>query len=103
MIVEGKKLTAFDAMEAVMNLSDMYEANNSKKTVSFRFSGTLNTMEFYFSEWGLFDLTTNSHFYVHLDNMTSGDNFLDVFEVIQKEMDEMAKIEKEREQCNSEL
>ena len=38
MIIEGRKLTAFDAMEAAINLSEMYIVRNSKKSVNFRYS-----------------------------------------------------------------
>ena len=36
MIIEGRKLTAFDAMEAAINLSEMYITRNTHKVVNFR-------------------------------------------------------------------
>ena len=51
MIVEGKKITAFDAMEAAIRLSETYHANRAKEFVNFRFSGIIDAVEFKFGKF----------------------------------------------------
>ncbi len=97
MIVEGKKLTAFDAMEAVIRLSDIYKANNAKEFVTFRFSGITEAIEVEFGKFEGFECEITKNYKVYLNELTFGDSFSDVFTKIEKEMDKMAKIEKEKE------
>ncbi len=96
MIVEGKKITAFDAMEAVMRLSETYHKNKAKEFASFRFSGITDIVEFHFGKFEGFECEIHNTYFVYLDELTCGDSFSDVFEKIEKELDRMAEIEKEK-------
>ena len=95
MIVEGKKLTAFDAMEAAMNLSGIYMVHNRKESVTFRFSQALESVCFEFGKWNDYEFEITKKFCVPLDDSTHGDSFSDVFDMIEKELDRMAELEKE--------
>ncbi len=95
MIVEGKKLTAFDAMEAAMRLSGIYMVHNRKESITFRYSQSLESVCFEFGNWNGFDFEITKIFRIPLDDSTAGDSFSDVFNMIEKELDRMAEIEKE--------
>lgn len=89
MIVEGKKLTAFDLMEACVNLSDAYKVNNPRKFVNFRFSGIRNALNIDFGEWNGFEIVNESIFSIQLDDLSIGNSFSEVFLKIEKEMEEL--------------
>lgn len=95
MIVEGKKITAFDAMEAAMNLSGIYMVHNRKESVTFRYSQPLESVCFEFGKWNGYEFEITKKFCVPLDDLTNGDSFSDVFDMIEKELDRMAELEKE--------
>lgn len=95
MIVEGKKLTAFDAMEAAIRLSETYHANRAKEFVTFRFHGNTDTIEFTFGKFEGFECEIIKQYRVYLDELTCGYSFSDVFDMIEKELDRIAEIEKE--------
>lgn len=87
MIVEGKKNTAFDLMEAVMELSDIYHRNNSSKSVSIFYTGDCEAFDV-----TLFDDDKRGHrqfvesVTVYLDEKEFGGTFEQAFELIEKEM-----------------
>lgn len=91
MIDEGKKITAFDAMEAVMRLSDLYHLARDKKNVDFRFSSSLNAVFFTFGHWEMFDYIIDKQFEIQIDNFNFGDSFSDLFLFIEKEMDRVVE------------
>lgn len=97
MIVEGKRLTAFDVMEAVMKLSDVYHENGAKEFVSFKFSGITEILEVNFGRWVGFECDITKMYRVHLDEIIYENSFSDVFEEIEKELDRMSEIKKEKE------
>lgn len=85
MIDEGKKLTAFDAMEAAMELSNIYRKKDKDKFVSFRFSGICESVDFNFGKFdgtGLKDRVDITVFFEDDDEET----FADVFRKIEEEM-----------------
>lgn len=93
MIDEGKKLTAFDAMEAAMRLSDMYHLTKDREDVDFRFNSTCtgNMMVFTFGHWEMFDYIIDKQFEIQIDNFNFGDSFSDLFLFIEKEMDRVVE------------
>ncbi len=92
MIIEGRKLTAFDAMEAAMNLSEMYIARNTHKVVNFRWSQSMEAVIFEFGKWEGFEFNATDHYAVYLDDTTSaGCTFAEVFNKINEEMGKMLK------------
>lgn len=95
MIVEGKKITAFDAMEAVIRLSETYHANRAKEFVTFYFYGHTEVFECDFGKFEGFECEIIKSFHVYLNELTCGDSFSDVFNMIEKELDRMAELEKE--------
>lgn len=95
MIVEGKKLTAFDAMEAAIRLSETYRANRAKEFVTFHFHGHTEAFEVDFGKFESYECEIIKSFHVYLNELTCGDSFSDVFDMIEKELDRMAEIEKE--------
>lgn len=97
MIVEGKRLTAFDVMEAVIKLSDVYHENGAKEFVSFKFSGITEILEVNFGRWVGFECDITKMYRVHLDEIIYENSFSDVFEEIEKELDRMSEIKKEKE------
>ena len=93
MIIEGKKLTAFDAMEAAINLSEAYMAHNTHKTVNFRWSQAMEAVIFEFGYWDKFDFNLTDHYVVYLDKTTRvGNTFKELFEKIVEEQQEIEKI-----------
>ena len=89
MIVEGKKLTAFDAMEAAMELSGLYLLHRTHEIANFRYSTDLKAVVFDFCYWEDREgYIPKASFTVFLDNETEGgDSFSDVFEFINEEKD----------------
>ena len=93
MISEGMKLTAFDAMEAAMELSGLYIVNNLHEIANFRYSTDLEAVEFMFCYWkdreGYIE---KASFTIFLDGETEGgDSFSDLFEFINEEKDRFNK------------
>lgn len=92
MIIEGKKLTAFDAMEAAINLSEAYMAHNTHKTVNFRWSQAMEAVIFEFGYWEGFDYNSTDHYTIYLDNTTSaGNTFAELFDKLNEEIEKMLK------------
>lgn len=92
MIIEGRKLTAFDAMEAAINLSEMYIARNTHKVVNFRWSQSMEAVIFEFGKWEGFDYNSTDHYTVYLDNTTSaGNTFAELFDKLNEEIEKMLK------------
>ncbi len=89
MIVEGKKLTAFDAMEAAMELSGIYLKNGTNEIANFIYSTDMQAVVFYFAHWEDREgYIMKASFTVFLDDETEGgDSFSDVFEFISDELD----------------
>lgn len=87
MIIEGKKNTAFDLLEAAMTLSDVYHKNNAQKSISIDFFGETEHFCIY-----LFDDTKKkgskitSHWHMPLNEETYGYTFEEAFEIIEKEL-----------------
>lgn len=87
MIVEGKKNTAFDLMEAVMELSDIYHRNNSSKSVSIFYTGSCEAFDV-----TLFDDDKRGHrqfvesVTVYLDERDNENAFEKAFEMVEKEI-----------------
>ena len=101
MIVEGKKITAFDAMEATINLSESYIKLNTHKTVNFRWSQSMEAVVFEFGYWDKFDFNITDHYTIYLDNtITAGNTFKDLFEKITEECDWINSILEEKENTN---
>lgn len=94
MILEGKKLTAFDAMEEAVKLSELYVLHKTHRTVNFRFSQTLEAITFEFGYWKGFDYELTDRFTIYLDETTVGDTFATLFEKIASEM-ELVRMKKE--------
>jgi hypothetical protein len=92
-------LTAFDAMEAAMNLSDAYIIHNTHKTVNFRWSQAMEAVIFEFGYWDKFDFNLTDHYVIYLDKTTRvGHTFKSLFEKIEEEHQEIEKmIAKENE------
>lgn len=87
MIIEGRKLTAFDAMEAVLNLSELYIVRNTHKVVDFRYSQPMEAIVFEFGRWKGFDFILTDHYTIYLDNtISAGNTFAEVFDKISEEM-----------------
>lgn len=97
MIVEGKRLTAFDVMEAVMKLSDVYHENGAKEFVSFSFHGITEAFEVDFGRYVGFECDITKTYRVYLDEMICENSFSDFFEEIERELDRMSEIKKEKE------
>lgn len=97
MIVEGKRLTAFDVMEAVMKLSDVYHENGAKEFVSFSFHAITEVLVVNFGRFVGYECDITKTYRVYLDDLTIGDSFSDVFEEIERELDRMSEIKKEKE------
>lgn len=87
MILEGKKLTAFDAMEAAIELSQMYLIRGLHRVVNFRFSQALEAIVFEFGIWEGFEYSVTDDYTVYLNNAKhGGDSFSKVFNKIEEEM-----------------
>lgn len=96
MLDEGKKLTAFDAMEAAMKLSGMYIVHRTHDFVTFRFSTMLEAVEFEFGKWEGYEIIEKASYRVYLNELTISDSFSDVFQMIENELDRMEEIIKEK-------
>ena len=97
MILEGKKLTAFDAMEAAMQLSDMYHEHNVNKFISCWFCGRIPCLDFFVHDYADNSADSTIYISVNLDDVSYGDSFSDVFTIIENEMDEITGDKKEKE------
>lgn len=96
MIIEGRKLTAFDAMEAAINLSEMYIVRNSKKSANFRYSHGMEAVIFEFGYWEKYDYILTGHFTVYLDDtISTGNTFAELFDYISEEMEMLKENENE--------
>ncbi len=89
MILEGKKLTAFDAMEAAMQLSDMYHEHNVNKSITCSFHGRIPCFDLFIYDWEDDSADSTIHILVHLDDASYGNSFSDVFTMIESEMDKI--------------
>ena len=88
MIIEGRKLTAFDAMEAAINLSEMYIICESKKSINFRYSHGMEAVVFEFGYWEKYDYVLTGHFTIYLDDtISTGNTFAELFDYISEEME----------------
>ena len=89
MISEGMKLTAFDAMEATMELSGLYLKNNVHEIANFRYSTDLQAVVFDFYYWVKREgYNEKASFTIFLDGETEGgDSFDDLFEFLNTEKD----------------
>lgn len=88
MLIEGRKLTAFDAMEAAINLSEMYIVRNSKKSVNFRYSHGMEAVVFEFGYWEKYDYVLTGHFTIYLDDtISTGNTFAELFDYISEEIE----------------
>ena len=97
MIIEGRKLTAFDAMEAAINLSEMYIVKNSKKSVNFRYSHGMEAVIFEFGYWEKYDYVLTGHFTIYLDDtISTGNTFAEFFAKLNEEIETLLK-ENEKE------
>ena len=96
MIIEGRKLTAFDAMEAAINLSEMYIARNTHKVVNFRWSQSMEAVVFEFGYWEKYDYVLTGHFTIYLDDtISTGNTFAELFDYISEEMEMLKENENE--------
>lgn len=92
MIIEGRKLTAFDAMEAAINLSEMYIARNTHKVVNFRWSQSMEAVVFEFGKWEKFDFNLTDHYTIYLDaTISAGNTFAELFAKLNEEIETMLK------------
>lgn len=96
MILEGKKLTAFDAIEAAMQLSDMYREHNVNKSISCAFYGRIPCVDFFVHDYADNSADSTIRISVYLDDVTYGDSFSDVFTMIENEMDKITGDKKEK-------
>ena len=112
MIDEGMKLTVFDAMEAVMELSDIYHKYDPDCYCTFRFTGIMEAVGFYFGKSGRFSRETRCEITVFLDGKTEAkkddendcEQSLDyLFKFINFEKDRLEPIKKEKEYVNSDI
>lgn len=85
MIDEGKKLTAFDAMEAAMELSNIYHQKDKEKFVNFRFSSICEGIVFNFGRFEGNALKDPVYITVYFDG-DEEETFADVFKKIEEEM-----------------
>lgn len=85
MIDEGKKLTAFDAMEAAMELSNIYHQKDKEKFVNFRFSGICEGIIFNFGRYQGTTLKDTVDITVYFED-DEEETFADVFKKIEEEM-----------------
>lgn len=87
MIIEGKKNTAFDLMEAAMTLSDIYHKNNSNKSVTFYICGIAETFDIAFLERNAKGkIVGRKSFCIYLNENAFADTFEQAFEEIEKEL-----------------
>lgn len=93
MIIEGRKITAFDAMEAAMELSGMYMVRDLKDIVNFRYSQVMEAVVFEFGFWKGFDFVNRKSFVVYLDNTRTGNTFTEVFNEIESEKERITRYE----------
>lgn len=92
MILEGRKLTAFDAMEAVMSLSELYMSRHTHKSVDFRYSQPMEAIVFQFGRWKGFDFILTDNFVIYLDNtISAGNTFKELFDKINEEIETLEK------------
>ena len=88
MIIEGKKNTAFDLMDAAMKLSDLYHKNNETKSISVYYSGSCEDIDV-----NIFDDCRGrrkilSSVTVYIDEKDWGGTFEEAFEMIEKELEQ---------------
>ncbi|MBO5955181.1 MAG: hypothetical protein J6Q10_00100 [Clostridia bacterium] len=88
MIIEGKKNSAFDLMDAVMKLSDLYHENNHTRSISIFYSGgceafDVNIFDDIHGRRKLVESVT-----IYLDEKDFGGTFEAAFEMIEKEMEQ---------------
>ncbi|MBR5202670.1 MAG: hypothetical protein IKW45_05345 [Clostridia bacterium] len=94
MINEGMKLTAFDAMEAAMELNQLYTIFNTHDVCNFRYVQESERLHFSFYNSDKGDLFNVVTFSVPLDDSNpddEADTFSDVFKKIGEEKDKMIK------------
>ena len=88
MIDESKKITAFDLLEAAMELSKAYHKSNANKSVSINYHGRSESFDLSIFEWndrGSKPIKTLATATVYLD-ADFGDSFEKAFEIIKEEM-----------------
>lgn len=86
MIIEGKKNTAFDLLEAAMQLSDIYHKLNVPKSVSISYYGHCESFEIVIYDWsGRKQPERLEDASVYLD-VDYGGTFEKAFELIEKEL-----------------
>ena len=86
MIDEGKKNTAFDAMEAAIELSNIYRKKDKDKFVCFRFSSICESVDFNFGKFDVKDIKDPVNITVYFDG-DEEETFADVFKKIEEEME----------------
>lgn len=88
MIVEGKKLSAFDVIEAAMKLSDAYKEKKINKSITVSYYGNVDSFDLNIYSW---DNRGKPHpikkCCIYLDDVSYGDTFEKAFEIISKEME----------------
>ena len=91
MLNEGKMLTAFDAMEAAMKLSNVYIAHKQKDVINFRYSHSMEAVVFEFGFWKGYEYTIRKSFTIYLDNTPLGQGFGEFFEEVEKETERITR------------
>lgn len=90
MINEGKKITAFDLLEAAMALSDVYHKNNANRSVTVLFNGNCESLYIDIYEWDIKRTKITKILEsatIYLD-VNYGDTFEKAFDIINKEMEQ---------------
>lgn len=89
MIDEGKKNTAFDLLDAAMELSDLCHKYDVKKSVTIDYHGHYEAFDVTIYDWSRKkkpEIIDNATIYLDTD---IGDSFEKAFAMIEKEMEEI--------------
>lgn len=85
-INEGRKLDAFDMLEATMNLSNLYHRKDIEKDVTFYFDGMSNRFRLLLLDWETPDSPVLK-FTISLSGTSDHDTLMNAWETIQKELE----------------
>lgn len=94
MIDKSKKITAFDLLEAAMELSKAYHKSNANRSVSISYCGKAESFDLRIFEWnesGSEPNETLATATVYLD-ADFGDSFEKAFEIIVEEMEKIENL-----------